>query len=63
MTTEKGIFETIYNCPAMRRPAGPVPEALLPTDRRFANQARPAPTAGARWIVVREGDSDQICPR
>ena len=55
MATEMGIFETIYNCRAMRRlKPDPVPEELLVKLIDAANQA---PTGsnqqGARWIVVR----------
>ena len=58
MATEMGIFETIYNCRAMRRlKPDPVPENLLVKLIDAANQA---PTGsnqqGARWIVVRDAE-------
>lgn len=58
MTTEMGIFETIYNCRAMRRlKPDPVPKPLLVKLIDAANQA---PTGsnqqGARWIVVRDAE-------
>ena len=58
MATEMGIFETIYNCRAMRRlKPDPVPEPLLVKLIDAANQA---PTGsnqqGARWIVVRDAE-------
>lgn len=58
MATEMGIFETMYNCRAMRRlKPDPVPEPLLVKLIDAANQA---PTGsnqqGARWIVVRDAE-------
>ena len=57
-TTEMGIFETIYNCRAMRRlKSDPVPDELL---LRLVDAANQAPTGsnaqGARWIIVRDGE-------
>ena len=61
MATEMGIFETIYNCRAMRRlKPDPVPEPLL---LKLIDAANQAPTGsnqqGARWIVVRTRNSGQ----
>ena len=58
MATEMGIFETMYNCRAMRRlKPDPVPESLL---IKLIDAANQAPTGsnqqGARWIVVRDAD-------
>ncbi len=51
-----GVFDTMYNCRAMRRlDTRPVPEELL---RELISAANQAPlgsnTQGARWIVVRD---------
>ena len=56
MTAEMGIFETIYNCRAMRRlKSDPVPEELLLKLVDAANQAPTGSNAqGARWIIVRD---------
>ena len=56
MTVEMGIFETIYNCRAMRRlKSDPVPEELLLKLVDAANQAPTGSNAqGARWIIVRD---------
>ena len=56
MTDEMGIFETIYNCRAMRRlKSDPVPEELLLKLIDAANQAPTGSNAqGARWIIVRD---------
>ncbi len=56
MPREMGIFETMYNCRAMRRlKPDPVPEPILIKMIAAANQA---PTGsnrqGARWIIVRD---------
>lgn len=58
MADEMGVFETIYQCRAMRRlKPDPVPEDLLV---RLIDAANQAPTGsnvqGARWIVVREAE-------
>ena len=51
-----GIFDTMYNCRAMRRlGAREVPEALLTELINAANQAPSGSNSqGARWIVVRD---------
>ena len=56
MAEEMGVFETIYNCRAMRRlKPDAVPEQLLLKLIDAANQAPTGSNAqGARWIVVRE---------
>ena len=56
MTAELGIFETIYNCRAMRRlKSDPVPEELLLKLVDAANQAPTGSNAqGARWIIVQD---------
>lgn len=56
MAEEMGVFETIYNCRAMRRlKRDAVPEELL---LKLIDAANQAPTGsnvqGVRWIVVRE---------
>jgi nitroreductase len=53
---QMGVFDTMYNCRAMRRlDTRPVPEELL---RELVSAANQAPsgsnTQGARWIVVRD---------
>ena len=58
MTEQPGLFDTIYNCRAMRRlKTDPVPEEEILQLIEAANQA---PTGsnqqGARWIVVRDPD-------
>ncbi|MYE81294.1 MAG: nitroreductase [Gammaproteobacteria bacterium] len=58
MADEMGVFETIYQCRAMRRlKPDPVPEDLLV---RLIDAANQAPTGsnvqGARWIVVRDAE-------
>lgn len=58
MADEMGIFETMYNCRAMRRlKPDPVPEELLLKLIDAANQAPTGSNAqGARWIVVRDAE-------
>lgn len=58
MADEMGVFETMYNCRAMRRlKPDPVPEELLVKLIDAANQAPTGSNAqGARWIVVRDPD-------
>lgn len=53
---QMGIFDTIYNCRAMRRlDTKEVPEALLTELINAANQAPSGSNSqGARWIVVRD---------
>ncbi len=56
MADRMGIFETIYNCRAMRRlKPDPVPEHLL---LKLVDAANQAPTGsnvqGVRWIIVRD---------
>ena len=57
-TTENqmGVFDTMYNCRAMRRlNTKKVPEELLRELISAANQAPSGSnTQGARWIVVRD---------
>lgn len=55
---EMGVFETMYNCRAMRRlKPDAVPEDLL---LRLVDAANQAPTGsnsqGARWIIVRDAE-------
>lgn len=56
MTNEMGVFETIYNCRAMRRlKPDPVPEELLVRLIDAANQAPSGSNAqNGRWLVVRD---------
>ena len=56
MSEEMGIFETIYNCRAMRRlDRREVPQAMLEKLIEAANQAPSGSnTQNARWIVVRD---------
>ena len=56
MADEMGVFETMYNCRAMRRlKPDPVSEELLVKLIDAANQAPTGSNAqGARWIVVRD---------
>ena len=56
MAEQMGVFETMYNCRAMRRlKPDPVPEDLLLKLIDAANQAPTGSNAqGARWIVVRD---------
>lgn len=56
MAEEMSVFETIYNCRAMRRlKPDAVPEALLLKLVDAANQAPTGSNAqGARWIIVRD---------
>ena len=58
MADEMGIFETMYNCRAMRRlKRDPVPEELLLKLIDAANQAPTGSNAqGARWIVVLDAE-------
>ena len=53
---QMGVFDTMYNCRAMRRlDTKEVPEALLTELINAANQAPSGSnTQGARWIVVRD---------
>jgi len=53
-----GVFETMYNCRAMRRlEPTPVPEETLLKLIDAANQAPTGSNAqGARWIVVRDAE-------
>ena len=53
---QMGVFDTMYNCRAMRRlDTRPVPEELLCELISAANQAPSGSnTQGARWIVVRD---------
>ena len=53
---QMGVFDTMYNCRAMRRlDTRPVPEELLLELISAANQAPSGSnTQGARWIVVRD---------
>ena len=53
---QMGVFDTMYNCRAMRRlDTRPVPEELLRELISAANQAPSGSnTQGARWIVVRD---------
>ena len=58
MAKEMGIFETMYNCRAMRRlKPDPVPENIL---IKMIDAANRAPTGsnrqGVRWIIVRDAD-------
>ncbi len=58
---DMGLFETIYNCRAMRRlKPDPVPEEQL---LKLIDAANQAPTGsnqqGARWIVVRDAEQRQ----
>ena len=55
MSEEMGIFETMYNCRAMRRlDSREVPQAMLEKLIEAANQAPSGSnTQNARWIVVR----------
>ena len=56
MSAEMGVFETMYNCRAMRRiKPDPVPEELLLKLIDAANQAASGSNAqNGRWIVVRD---------
>ncbi len=56
MADEMGIFETIYNCRAMRRiKPDPVPDDLLLRLIDAANQAPSGSnTQNGRWVVVRD---------
>ena len=58
-TTEMGLFETMYNCRAMRKlDTKEVPEAHLLKLIGAANQAPSGSnTQGARWIVVRDPET------
>lgn len=58
-TTEMGLFETIYNCRAMRKlDTKEVPEEHLIKLVSAANQAPSGSnTQGARWIVVRDPET------
>ncbi len=58
-TTEMGLFETIYNCRAMRKlDTTEVPEEHLVKLVSAANQAPSGSnTQGARWIVVRDPET------
>lgn len=58
---QMGIFDTIYNCRAMRRlDTKEVPEALLTELINAANQALSGSNSqGARWIVVRDTKAQQ----
>ena len=58
MTEQMGIFDTIYQCRAMRRlKPDPVPEELL---LRLCEAGNQAPTGsnmqGVRWIIVRDAE-------
>ena len=58
MAAEMGIFETMYNCRAMRRlKPDPVPEPVL---QKLIDAANRAPTGsnlqGVRWIIVRDAE-------
>lgn len=61
MTEEMGVFETIYNCRAMRKLGPePVPEELLVKLVEAGNQAPSGSNMQrARWIVVRDPDQKQ----
>jgi nitroreductase len=65
-TTENqmGVFDTMYNCRAMRRlNTKKVPEELLRELISAANQAPSGSnTQGARWIVVRDPQIKQRLP-
>lgn len=56
MSSEMGLFETMYNCRAMRRlKSDPVPEELLIKLIDAANQAPSGSNRqSARWIIVRD---------
>jgi nitroreductase len=56
MSEEMGIFETMYNCRAMRRlDSREIPQAMLEKLIEAANQAPSGSnTQNARWIVVRD---------
>ncbi len=58
-TTEVGLFETMYNCRAMRKlDTKEVPEEHLVKLVSAANQAPSGSnTQGARWIVVRDPET------
>ena len=58
---QMGLFDTIYNCRAMRRLSRQeVPENLLLELINAANQAPSGSnTQGARWIVVRDQNTKQ----
>ena len=60
-TSQMGVFDTMYNCRAMRRlDSREVPETLLRDLISAANQAPSGSnTQGARWIVVRDADTKQ----
>ena len=60
-TSQMGVFDTMYNCRAMRRlDSRDVPETLLRDLISAANQAPSGSnTQGARWIVVRDADTKQ----
>ncbi|GIS70145.1 MAG: hypothetical protein CM1200mP9_09660 [Gammaproteobacteria bacterium] len=57
MTEQPGLFDTIYNCRAMRRlKTDPVPEEEILQLIEAANQALPVPTSRARdgsWYGIR----------
>ena len=56
MSNEMGVFETMYNCRAMRRlDSREVPEEMLEKLVDAANQAPSGSnTQNARWIIVRD---------
>ena len=58
-TSQMGVFDTMYNCRAMRRlDSREVPETLLRDLISAANQAPSGSNSqGARWIVVRDADT------
>ena len=60
-TNQMGLFDTMYNCRAMRRlDTREVPETLLRDLISAANQAPSGSnTQGARWIVVRDPETKQ----
>mgnify|MGYP001240228668 CR=1 FL=1 len=60
-TSQMGVFDTMYNCRAMRRlDSREVPETLLRDLISAANQAPSGSnTQGARWIVVRDADTNR----
>ena len=58
---QMGVFDTMYNCRAMRKlDTREVPEALLRELISAANQAPSGSnTQAARWIVVRDPEVKQ----
>ena len=59
---QMGVFDTMYNCRAMRRlDSSAVPEELLCELASAANQAPSGSnTRGARWIVVTDAEVGRL---